>query len=232
MPVRAGHARLRPDGGQAPHFTRRAGVFRNSLNSRGASASGRHHSPLILRRHHAHQTTAEKEIIMSLIAIMQGTPTWVWLLLAFLIYRGVNALHSRTTPLSKLAIIPLIFAAMGIAHLVSAPLVGWAAVAAWVVGLGAGFVGGVFNASRSRFIVDPIALSVTSPGSFVPLVLILATFATKFWLGFELATVTNIAALASYVVIDAAVSGVVAGMFAGRFFTYWKAVQTLRASWA
>ncbi|AQH04948.1 hypothetical protein A9R05_36500 (plasmid) [Burkholderia sp. KK1] len=169
---------------------------------------------------------------MSLFAIIQGTPTWVWVLLAFLVYRGVKALQTRTTPLSKLAIIPLIFAGMGIAHLISAPLAGWAAVAAWVVALGAGFIGGVFNASRTRFIVDPMALTVMSPGSVVPLVLILATFATKFWLGFELATVTNVAALANYVVIDAAVSGAVAGMFAGRFYTYWKALHALRASWA
>lgn len=154
------------------------------------------------------------------------------MLLAFLVYRGVKALQTRTTPLSKLAIIPLIFAGMGIAHLISAPLAGWAAVAAWVLALGAGFIGGVFNASRTRFIVDPMALTVMSPGSVVPLVLILATFATKFWLGFELATVTNVAALANYVVIDAAVSGAVAGMFAGRFYTYWKALHALRASWA
>ncbi|SAK45566.1 hypothetical protein AWB75_00801 [Caballeronia catudaia] len=169
---------------------------------------------------------------MSLFAIIQGTPTWVWLLLAFLVYRGVKALQTQTTPLSKLAIIPLIFAGMGVAHLISAPLAGVAAVAAWAIALGVGFVGGVFNASRTRYIVDPIALTVMSPGSVVPLLLILATFATKFWLGIELATATNVAALATYVVIDAAVSGVVAGMFAGRFYTYWKAVHALRASWA
>ena len=169
---------------------------------------------------------------MTPIAIIQGTPTWVWVLLVFLVYRGVKALQTTTTPLSKLAIVPLIFVCMGIAQLATAPLVGWSAVAAWIIGMGAGIVGGVFIASRTRYIVDPMACTVMSPGSVLPLVLILATFITKFWLGFELATVTNVAALAMYVVIDAAVSGVVAGMFAGRFYTYWKALHALRASWA
>ncbi|SAK92583.1 hypothetical protein AWB78_05035 [Caballeronia calidae] len=169
---------------------------------------------------------------MTPIAIIQGTPTWVWVLLAFLVYRGCKALQASTTPISKLAIVPLIFAGMGIAHLASAPLAGWAATAMWVVALGAGVVGGVFTASRTRFIVDPIARTVMLPGSFVPLLLIAATFIAKFWLGFEMATVANMSALASYVVIDAAVSGIVAGMFAGRFFTYWKTMHALRASWA
>jgi hypothetical protein len=171
-------------------------------------------------------------MIMTPIAIIQGTPTWVWLLLAFLAYRGFKATRASTTPLAKLAIIPLIFAGMGIAHLFSAPLAGLDAVAAWIIGIGAGIAGGVFTATRTRFIVDPIARTVMLPGSFLPLVLIAATFIAKFWLGFELATVTNLSALAMYVTIDAAVSGIVAGMFAGRFFTYWKTLHTLRASWA
>jgi hypothetical protein len=101
-----------------------------------------------------------------------------------------------------------------------------------MLALAAGVIAGVFNASRSRFIVDPIARTVMLPGSIVPLLLIATTFIAKFWLGFEMATATNLSALATYGVIDAAVSGVVAGMFAGRFFTYWKTMHALGASWA
>ncbi|WP_321799013.1 DUF6622 family protein [Caballeronia sp. J97] len=169
---------------------------------------------------------------MTPIAIVQGTPTWVWVLLAFLLFRGFKAMQASTTPLSKLAIVPVIFAGMGIAHLMSSPLTGWIAVAVWIITLGAGIVGGVFVASQSRFIVDPIARTVMLPGSMLPMLLIAATFIAKFWLGFEMATVTNLAALSTYGVIDAAVSGIVAGIFAGRFFTYWKTMHALRASWA
>ncbi|BAN27477.1 DUF6622 family protein [Caballeronia insecticola] len=162
---------------------------------------------------------------MSPLAIIQGTPTWVWLLLVFLAYRGIKALHGGTTPLSKLAIVPLVFAGLGIAHMLHEPLAGWSAALAWIIGIGAGIAAGLFTASRTRFIVDPVARSVMLPGSFVPLLLIAVTFIAKFWLGFEMATVTNVAALMNYVLIDAAVSGVVAGMFAGRFITYWRAMN-------
>ncbi|SAK47552.1 hypothetical protein AWB76_01041 [Caballeronia temeraria] len=169
---------------------------------------------------------------MTPIAIIQGTPTWVWVLLAFLLYRGIKAMQASTTPLSKLAIVPVIFAGMGIAHLVASPLTGWMAVAVWIITFGAGMIGGVFAASQSRFIVDPMARTVMLPGSKLPLLLIAATFIAKFWLGFEMATVSHLPALMTYTVIDAAVSGIVAGIFAGRFFTYWKTMHALRASWA
>jgi hypothetical protein len=84
-------------------------------------------------------------------------------------------------------------------------------------------------AGRSRFTVDPLARTVTLPGSVVPLVLILATFAAKFWLGFETATVTDPASLAAFTLIGAAVSGLVAGIFAGRFFSYWKVMNATPA---
>ncbi|CAD6528513.1 DUF6622 family protein [Paraburkholderia sabiae] len=165
---------------------------------------------------------------MPLAAIIQGTPIWVWVLLVYLLSRGFKAMNSGTAPLSKLAIVPLIFTAWGILHLITDPLAGWSSVIVWVVGALIGIAGGVFIASRTRFIVDPAANTVMLPGSMVPLVLIVITFAAKFWLGVELATATSLAALGGYVLLSAAVSGVVAGVFGGRFLTYWRAMSARR----
>ncbi len=79
-------------------------------------------------------------------------------------------------------------------------------------------------AQRSGMSVDRVARTVTLPGSVVPLVLILVTFAMKFWLGFELAT-THVSVDSGYVVLSALVSGVTAGIFTGRFAMYWLALQ-------
>ncbi|MGF6772312.1 hypothetical protein P3T18_004800 [Paraburkholderia sp. GAS199] len=160
---------------------------------------------------------------MSLTAIVHGTPAWVWVLLAVLLSRGFKALKSATVPLSKLAIVPLIFAAWGIAHLISEPLAGWTAALAWMTGAFVGVAAGVIIASQSRFIVDPVARTVMLPGSVLPLLLIVGTFASRFWLGFEMATVTDASLLGTFILIDAVVSGAVAGLFAGRFLTYWRA---------
>ncbi|WP_109481051.1 DUF6622 family protein [Paraburkholderia sp. C35] len=165
---------------------------------------------------------------MSLAAIFQGTPIWVWVLLAFLLSRGLKAMNSGTSPLSKLAIVPAVFAVWGIVHLITDPLTGWADAIIWVVAAMVGVAAGVFIASRSRFIVDPIKNTVMLPGSMLPLALIVITFVAKFWLGVELATTTSFASLGMYMLISAAVSGAVAGMFAGRFLTYWRAMSARR----
>ncbi|MGF6725309.1 hypothetical protein P3T43_004686 [Paraburkholderia sp. GAS41] len=165
---------------------------------------------------------------MSAAAIIHGTPIWVWVLLAVLLSRGVKALHSRTAPLSRLAIVPLIFAGWGIAHLVSSPLAGWSDAIAWATGAVVGIGAGVFMASRTRFIVNPIANTVMVPGSVVPLLLIVAIFVSKFWLGFQMATATDVSSLGMYMLIGAAVSGLIAGVFGGRFITYWRAMSVRR----
>lgn len=167
---------------------------------------------------------------MSLAAILHGTPLWVWVLLVYLLSRGFKALHSGTTSLSRLAMMPLIFAGGGILHLVSEPLAGWPAAIVWVTASLVGIAACVFIANRTRFIVDPIANTVMLPGSPLPLVLMMMIFATKFWLGFEMATVTDVSALGNYVLIGASVSGVIAGMFTGRFVTYWRAMSERRVT--
>ncbi|WP_277185515.1 DUF6622 family protein [Caballeronia sp. BR00000012568055] len=161
---------------------------------------------------------------MSPAAIIHGTPTWVWVLLVFLLMRGFKAMKPGTTPLSKLAIIPLIFAGMGLSH-----LAGLSDGLVWIVTAAIGIVLGMVIAARTHFVVDPNARTVTLAGSIVPMVLIVATFAAKFWLGFETATATDAASLAMYLQIGAAVSGLVAGIFAGRFLTYWKVMNAQRA---
>jgi hypothetical protein len=166
---------------------------------------------------------------MSAEAIIHGAPIWVWVLLVVLLSRGFNALKSRTAPLSKLAIVPLIFAGWGVVHLISDPLAGRSAAIAWMTGALVGVMSGVFIASRSGFTVDPMENTVSLPGSALPLLLITATFATKFWLGVEVATVTDVSWLGMVVLIDAVVSGAVAGVFGGRFFTYWRALRVRRA---
>jgi hypothetical protein len=170
----------------------------------------------------------EKEIIMTPAAIIHGTPVWVWVLLAVLLSRGFKAMSSHTATLSRLAIVPVVFAGWGILHLLNSPIDGWSAAIAWVVAAAVGIGGGAWLASRSRFIVDPVNRTVMQPGSVVPLALMIVAFASKFWLGFELATATYASPLVLYVLLDAAVSGAVAGVFAGRFLTYWKAMNVRR----
>jgi hypothetical protein len=163
---------------------------------------------------------------MSFQDILLGTPTWVWVLLAVLVSRGMMAMKGGTAPLSKLGIVPAVFAGWGFLHLMSDPATGWDTALMWMAGGALGLGLGAAIAKRSGLTVDRIRRTVTLPGSMVPLVLILLTFAMKFWIGFELATATHIGVDSTFVVLNGLVSGVVAGIFAGRFLIYWLALRT------
>ena len=93
---------------------------------------------------------------MSFEAIVRGTPVWVWILLVFLLSRGIKALKGGTAPLGKLAIVPVVFAVWGIAHLATEQVAGWQSAAAWVLGAVAGLLVGVFIARTTSFTVDRV----------------------------------------------------------------------------
>ncbi|SAL11401.1 hypothetical protein AWB74_00163 [Caballeronia arvi] len=162
---------------------------------------------------------------MSFQDILLGTPTWVWVLLAILVSRGMKAMKAGTAPLSKLGIVPAVFAGWGLLHLLSDPETGWATASMWMAGGALGVGIGAAVAKKSGMTVDRIRRTVTLPGSAVPLVLILLTFAMKFWIGFELATSVHMGVDSTFVVLNGVVTGLVAGIFAGRFLIYWLALR-------
>lgn len=162
---------------------------------------------------------------MSFQEILLGTPIWVWILLVVLVSRGMKALKGGTAPLAKLGLVPAVFAGWGVQHLLTNPAAGWEAALMWIAGGALGVSVGVALAKRSGMTVDRVRRTVTLPGSAVPLALILVTFATKFWIGFELATATHVGVDSPFVVLGGLVSGLVAGIFAGRFLVYWLALR-------
>ncbi|MDP9152624.1 DUF6622 family protein [Caballeronia sordidicola] len=166
---------------------------------------------------------------MSIEAILHGTPVWVWILLAYLLSRGFKAMKGGTAPLTKLAIVPVIFTGWGLLNLFKEPAAGWNTGLAWVLGAVFGIGIGVVLARRSGMTVDRALKTVTLPGSVVPLVLMLLTFVSKFWLGVELA-VMHAGPDSMYVVLGGLVSGLVAGIFAGRFLMYCLAFRPVSAA--
>ncbi|MGI4985808.1 MAG: DUF6622 family protein [Janthinobacterium lividum] len=154
-------------------------------------------------------------------AILQHTPSWVWVLLAFLVFRGVKSMRGGTTKIHRLAIVPVIFTLWGLYGLAAQPATSWLA---WLSGILLGLAIGFVLARRSTITADRTHGTITLPGSPVPLVLMLLVFIVKFWLGFELAM--HAASPGSpYLMVAASVSGAVAGIFAGRFLVYVQACR-------
>lgn len=51
--------------------------------------------------------------------MVEGTPIWVWVLLVYLIVRGVKATKAGTTRFWRLLIIPLLFTTIGLYGLIT-----------------------------------------------------------------------------------------------------------------
>lgn len=125
--------------------------------------------------------------------IVSQTPAWVWLLLAFLVTRGIAAMKPGETSLQKLAVVPVLFTVWGawsISHRYGAS---WSAWGEWLAGIGTGAALGW---------------------------LLLVTFLMKY--GFEVAfavspsLIANGGASAAYLLL----SGGFTGLFIGKYCRY------------
>jgi len=111
--------------------------------------------------------------------IISHTPTYVWALLAFLVYRGVLASRDREVALRKLAIIPLVMLGLSLSSLSARGVLGSAVWALWLGGMLAS-AALVFNVSKHAVLVNRSAGAVLQRGSWMPLALMLAIFATRY----------------------------------------------------
>ena len=146
-----------------------------------------------------------------LIAIATHTPPWVLLVLALLVFLGVQALRPRTVALARVFITPAVFIGWGLVSLAAAaktaPAVLPAAAIAAVLGVGLALLSVRLDALRAE------PGRVTLPGSALPLVRNLAIFVAKFVIAVALAVRPD--RREALLLADAAVSGAALGYFAG-----------------
>ena len=150
--------------------------------------------------------------VSTLIAILQHTPRWVWLLLAVLIAAGVAQSRARRLTLVRLTALPAAFVKLSLFGVVSG-FAGTAAVAGWAVGLAAAtalaFALGAPPAARWHAAERHFDV----PGSWLPLALMLGVFATKYVVGVLVALTPPLRHDAAF----ASAAGVAYGAFSGCF---------------
>ncbi|QGZ41908.1 hypothetical protein IP92_04259 [Pseudoduganella flava] len=146
--------------------------------------------------------------------IVTHTPIYVWLLLAFLVSRGIAASRDRVLPLRRVFVIPavlLVLSVQDMAHrfgLDAAPVLGWLAGASAATLL-------AWRATAPAQ-VDRAAGTVLQRGSWLPLALMLATFVTKYAVAVACAVRPDLAAGAGFAATAGALYGVFNGLFVGR----------------
>jgi hypothetical protein len=145
------------------------------------------------------------------LAVLQNTPWWVWVLLATLTLLGVQASRPRRMRVVRALITPGVFVAWGLASLASRGTPG--VVAAWLAAAALGAALGLAVTRLDGVHADRALGLVELPGSWVPLVRNLAIFAVRY--GLAVAAARAPTARGQLVFWDLAVSGLSAGYFLG-----------------
>ena len=149
--------------------------------------------------------------------IVKNTPTWVGGLFAALMVLGFSQARDRAASLVRITIMPIamtafslwgISTAFGASPQFGMVLLAWFVAAAVVLALVA--------PGSSKATYDSSARTFAMPGSWLPLVLIVGMFMTKYWVGVETAMQPQLAHDASYTVIVGALYGLFSGAFLGR----------------
>ncbi len=161
----------------------------------------------------------------ALARIAQNTPVWVWGLLAALVALGLSQARARQASLWRVSLLPAamlslsVLGAMGDfgrTGLLAPTLAAWTASAA-----------AVLLALRHRAPArgsgyDAASRRLHLPGSWLPLLLILAIFCLKYAVGIELALRPQASQDAAFALPVCAVYGALSGLFAARALALWR----------
>ena len=144
--------------------------------------------------------------------VAMRTPFYIWLLLAYVVWQGTQALRPRTQPLARVFLLPLLFIASGVVPLVVGPRAGTGLLEAWV--MAAVLLGPVGLLTGPRLLaVDRGAGTVTRPGSWVPLLRNVTAFVLQYAVAVAVAVHADTGGWLA--VGGRAVSGATAGYFLG-----------------
>src|SRR5947209_5815275 len=116
-------------------------------------------------------------------AVLRGTPTWVWALLAALVALGVSQARDREASLLRVSVMPVVMTAFSLFGMVSAfgksPMFG-DAMLMWMLAAAVTFalVGATRGSPRTEY--HAATRTFFLPGSWAPLALILGIFLTRY----------------------------------------------------
>ncbi len=165
-----------------------------------------------------------------LLAIVQGTPHWVWGLLAALLGLGLSQALPRQVGLRRALLAPLALAGFSAWGLGSA-FAGQPAAAAlgtWLLVTAAAAAASLAlrRAAPAGVRYDAQAQRFALPGSLAPLALILAIFLVKYIVGVELALQPALAHDSALALQVAALYGALNGVFLARAARLWRLART------
>lgn len=163
--------------------------------------------------------------------ILSGTPTWVWFLLAALVWTGLRQTLTRQASLARVTLLPLALVALSLYGTATA-----FAAQPWVllVWAKAALLMALLVLRRpvpagTRF--DLATQTFTLPGSWAPLLLISGIFCTKYAVGVAAAVAPALLHSTPAVLLVGLVYGAFSGMLIARTLRLWRLAAATDAAW-
>ncbi len=152
--------------------------------------------------------------------VLIHTPFWVYLILLFLISRGIKARRPATVALEKLAIIPAIFLLWDIYDLLVFRKLTLATGSLWLVGLLSGAAMGYILIKRTAVARAAAPRSIYREADYSALPFMMLAFAVKYVLGVMSAIAPDVLLRPGVSAFAIITSGLFAGVFVGKFVRY------------
>lgn len=148
-----------------------------------------------------------------LIEIFKQTPWWVYALFAGLMLIGLRATQPRIMTVKKLWLLPLVFTVWNLVWLEERVHGHYSLIVFWLIGLS---FGGFFGwLTIRRWVVKAVRSdSISLPGTWSTLILILLVFVIRYFFIFNYETHPE--AASHLFLSDALISGSITGIFIGR----------------
>jgi hypothetical protein len=157
--------------------------------------------------------------------VLQGTPVWVWGLLASLVALGLSQVRTRTASLARVTFMPVAMTAMSLwgtsSAFASSPMIGYVMMA-WMLAAAVSLSGIAPLSPPAGARYDGASRSFALPGSWVPMALIVGIFLTKYVVGVDMAMQPALARDAQYTLFAGALYGAFSGIFIGRAARLWR----------
>ncbi|MFI4981263.1 MAG: DUF6622 family protein [Nevskiales bacterium] len=155
------------------------------------------------------------------VEIVRHTPSWVWLLLAVLLWRGHAMTRPQQVTQSRAAVLPALFAALSLGGVISTFGAQPGALLCWASGLVLSAYEVQRHGAPKGAVYRPHLRGYALPGSWVPLLLIVLIFAVKYGVGIQLALHGELRQVELFVLAVSTAYGALSGVFLGRALRLW-----------
>lgn len=154
------------------------------------------------------------------VAMLVHTPVWVYVLLVFLLFRGIKARIPATVTLEKLALIPALFLFWDIYDLVTYRDQSISTYLQWMVGIISGAIVGYMLIKPDRLARSTAPRSIHRPADYSALPFMILAFGIKYVQGVLNAIAPEILRQPVMSALAIITGGVFAGVFIGKFIRY------------